>query len=517
MTLQLFSVSIFSLELVTHEEINFFPKPIITLPEEINGISWSENNYFALAEQKYVCFSIDETLGEQLIASPGGDVKFIKFVKNPETQDDQLLVLTENNVIGMKTFSENSGNYLMTKVYDPENKINAVDFSPNGDRILIGFENGEVRLMAPEYLNQTSSEYKLTDHVVPEDEKKESGVYSVAFSPDSRYFLSAGKDGFINIYDRVKEAKKIYTIKVDVKTLHTVSFSSDSRFVVSVKDNRDILFRDFAGNVIQTIKIERYVKEYSMSTDSKYLFVLADNSLIYIYDVDTGKKEGFIPSFNKSPITKFAFNKDESRLIIAHEDGSVYYLKSEDVIMSPDSKPPKLGRGTLGVGSTGFKRDDNSIEIRADCAFLNYIYNITPQLSLGFINASIINPLYFGFLARAGFSFPAKDYPYEYWSGDSKISPPNLVSASFLVPFGITFFPFNAGMELFAEVAAGVAVYSLFQSNKTFYGKHFTPAVSIIVGIGFKRVCVSGGVNYDMITNFTLKAGVSYRIRIGKA
>lgn len=160
-------------------------------------------------------------------------------------------------------------------------------------------------------------------------------------------------------------------------------------------------------------------------------------------------------------------------------------------------------------------RNAHSVEVRADCSILSGIYGVQGGLCAGYTNAGVLKPFYFGGLVRAACAFPSQNFPYTYRSGGEVIENPLLTSFSAVVPFGISLFPFASDVDVFAELSAGMSVFSLVQPSGGAFGTYFSPCAGFCVGAAFKRISLYAGMNWDCVTAFSLRFGAGYRFRAG--
>lgn len=260
--------------------------------------------------------------------------------------------------------------------------------------------------------------------------------------------------------------------------------------------------------------------------------------------LDSAEYLGYIPSWNKTAITSYAFSFDSKKLLVGHEDGSIYILNVKDVFYKPGKKPNLYrvyvaqenvsagtrylpsGEGAESSGGTALSssaemvqafrtRNAHSVEVRADCSILSGIYGVQGGLCAGYTNAGVLKPFYFGGLVRAACAFPSQNFPYTYRSGGEVIANPLLTSFSAVVPFGISLFPFASDVDVFAELSAGMSVFSLVQPAGAIFGTYFSPCAGFRVGAAFKRISLYAGMNWDCVTAFSLRFGAGYRFGVG--
>lgn len=175
-----------------------------------------------------------------------------------------------------------------------------------------------------------------------------TGVQSLAFSPDSKLLAAASSDGSICIWNTVDCSflGRIYSFS-GMQT--PVAFSADSKSIYGCIKENVVSRMLLDGTVLNEIRTNRTVRTFTVTPDDKTLIILTGNGIFEYYAVEDGSFLGFIPPYNTSKLISFAFSSDYSQVLTGHEDGSVYKLYSDDVLLKPDEpvpKTPDFGTGT---------------------------------------------------------------------------------------------------------------------------------------------------------------------------
>ncbi len=97
----------------------------------------------------------------------------------------------------------------------------AVDFSPNGEQLAVGYEDGSVKIW-----------HVQRKRVIATLEGDTAGVFSVKFSPDNQRLASAGYHGEIKLWD-VAGWKLRGTLRTHIGTVKDIAFSDDGKTLAS--------------------------------------------------------------------------------------------------------------------------------------------------------------------------------------------------------------------------------------------------------------------------------------------
>ena len=97
----------------------------------------------------------------------------------------------------------------------------AVDFSPNGEQLAVGYEDGTVKIWNVQ-----------RQRVVATREGDARHVFSVKFSPDSQLLASAGYHGDIKLWD-ASGWRFHGTLRTHIATVKDIAFSNDGRTLAS--------------------------------------------------------------------------------------------------------------------------------------------------------------------------------------------------------------------------------------------------------------------------------------------
>ena len=127
--------------------------------------------------------------------------------------------------------------------------------------------------------------------------------------------------------------------------------------------------------------------------NSTLLAVQTNKNQIEFYDLSTQEFIGFIPAYNSTFLTTFAFNSDNTSILIGHQDGSIYRFEIDTVFLEPNEIPPdwQVVPGSIadGYGNenlvTGFDDSFGNLDPNSLQVFKQNKNSIIPKIGLGFL------------------------------------------------------------------------------------------------------------------------------------
>ncbi|KAF8065371.1 quinon protein alcohol dehydrogenase-like superfamily [Lyophyllum atratum] len=104
--------------------------------------------------------------------------------------------------------------------------IRAVAFSPDGDHIALGFEDGKIIIMDAESGDVESKEDDFIGH--------EGWVTQIVFASDGEWMLSASRDGSIQVWDVARGQAISKPLKGHASAVTSIALSLDEKMIVAV-------------------------------------------------------------------------------------------------------------------------------------------------------------------------------------------------------------------------------------------------------------------------------------------
>ena len=142
------------------------------------------------------------------------------------------------------------------------------------------------------------------------------GVFSVAFSPDSKCILSGSWDGTLKLWN-LNAGKEIRTFSGHTSLVSSVAFSPDGKFVLSGSNDNTLKLWDIeTGKEIRTFLGHTYaVSSVAFSPDGKFALSGSYDNTLKLWDMNSGKEvrsfsghTDWITSVVFSPDGKFALS-----------------------------------------------------------------------------------------------------------------------------------------------------------------------------------------------------------------
>ena len=186
--------------------------------------------------------------------------------------------------------------------------VRSVKFSPNGDFLAFGLQNGQLRL----WQKRSNGFYNGPIH-------EKSSYVVLAWSPDNNWVASGGGDS------RAKLTRRDGTFQYDVTHqdwVEGVAFGPDPSWFVTVSDDNKLRVVDTAKGVERLrMSHSNFAQKVVVSPDGQWIASTGYDRVVRIWDSVSGIQVLEIPlSANGSAVS---FNQDGSRVVAADEDGNV--------------------------------------------------------------------------------------------------------------------------------------------------------------------------------------------------
>ncbi|MBN2735559.1 MAG: WD40 repeat domain-containing protein [Spirochaetales bacterium] len=237
------------------------------------------------------------------------------------------------------------------------NGVKCVDVSPDNEYILTGSSSGNsIKIW------ERKTGFLLTTLRCAAKNDYSFSLVSVKFTEDSKYIVSAGSDGTIEIHETrtgalfrsinsgsvnkliltkdgsliihadkqgklllwsIKSGELVKTISAHEKTINSLIFSRDGKLLVTGSDDKKIKVWTIPEfNLLKEIDNTYSVESVSISIDGKYIFSGDANGRIHLWDFDSGKHLRVLNIHTKS-VDSIECTSDNKFFISGSSDGSV--------------------------------------------------------------------------------------------------------------------------------------------------------------------------------------------------
>lgn len=512
--------------------------PSLKTPSPVHGLCWSDSNgYFSLTEQN--ALFIRDGFDSRLIHTIEYDgAVSLQFAWDVVTQSDMFMALSSGGKFSVWNFKDLPNQVAISSDIEPsysyqfesERRVTASAFSHSGNHMAVAFDDGTVNLSIVLHYTQKLSDRELKGHL--------GNVFALDFSRDDKYLATSGLDDRIYIWD-ASGGRKIAFLPFYSGSGAGALFTKDSSEVISLERPDMITVRNFDGKRrLAIVPRGKSAKAIKLTSKGDRLVVLSDRDNLEFYDLQTGKYVGWIPPFNETSLTSFAFNRDDSVLLTGHADGSVYKLRLEKVFLKPNQKPPRMraiGPDEVVMKGTAYK---DTVGEEPDEKTKN---NLIPKesaltINLGLAGRMMPSPytaavdidakaryqlngmFYFGGGAAFGLGFPKKDFPYTYSVKGAKYDPPFFLSGTFYGAAGLLLnFKSKKAPYVFFELDPGLRIEKLYQSkngSSVSTKWHTAFCADFTVGLGWKFFEFGAGVEFDTILGIKPRAIFSGKIPV---
>ena len=360
-------------------------------------------------------------------------------------------------------------------------------------------------------------------------------------------------NGRIYVWDN--EMQPVAQIPYDIQKSGRILINNDNIYpVIHAESDTSIAKFDYYSqkDLRSNFKTEVPVKDYDISLNKETLLILDQNDTLNIYNLNDSKLIGLLPSFSENPVTLFTIDSTLSKFLIAHEDNTIFVLENSKVLFPKNAKLPEPEIISMDAEDALQQLYDDSMdeEVSEDdieeeetedgkklyeaLAMIRYKNSdtisfrlkgsVTPgpyilgaSFAAGYTAYRFIQPFYFGGFLEPHIGFPQKDFPYKYSLGGSQISSPLIVGGKLYFPFGICVYPFQKNIELFVDIAPGLAFNMLWNTkfDNAITSKLYTSFyASLKTGATYKNFTAYIEGNYDAILGFGFSIGIGYNLNI---
>ena len=199
--------------------------------------------------------------------------------------------------------------------------INSIAFSPAGNTLAVGTENGTVQLWGT-----TTGEHQKT-FTRPE---YRFGINKVSFLSDSRTLVVVSSHStMVDVWDIATGQRKgsgndryIPDMYMNIGG-YVNTFSADGKTLVSYSSNQTFRFWDIATRKeVRTLKVEPAGQMMSFSSDLRTLAIASDKKPIHLWDVNAGTQQKTIKTDTLE--NEFLVFSPDSNFLASYDKGAIH-------------------------------------------------------------------------------------------------------------------------------------------------------------------------------------------------
>jgi WD40 repeat protein len=246
-------------------------------------------------------------------------------------------------------------------------------FSRDGSELLLGTDSGAVELVRVAEIEEklaaakgvapgtlTSGEVRVDPLTVVVPGGHVGTVWSVAASPDGRWFATASHDQTVKLWD-AQSLRLVRTLTSHETLVWCVAFSPDSKYLASGSAG------EHSGDIrvweVETGAQKHHFQEHkalvaavAFHPTRPWLVSSALDGSIYLWDLEADRSLGLLHRFDRS-VYSLAFRPDGRWLAVAVHDHRIA-LWDMDRSLTPPAPPDRFLTGHTGpVWSVGFSAD----------------------------------------------------------------------------------------------------------------------------------------------------------------
>ncbi|MFC1761687.1 LamG-like jellyroll fold domain-containing protein, partial [Planctomycetota bacterium] len=194
-----------------------------------------------------------------------------------------------------------------------ERSVRAIQYSPDGQRIAMGCDDGMLKIVDRE----TEKEMILID-----GKGGDFSIRSLCFSPDGQRLVSGGDDRMVRIWD-TSTGKELLILAGHSDSVSKVEFSPDGQRIASTADNKIKVWDSQVDRKRDILGGHRArVSSLAFSPDGRQLVSGCVDHTIKVWDVSTAK-EIMILSGHEGRILSVTFSPDGKHIASGSDNGTI--------------------------------------------------------------------------------------------------------------------------------------------------------------------------------------------------
>jgi WD40 repeat protein len=306
------------------------------------------------------CLRVDDGVIEKVICSANGNL----ILTLTGVYEENLFDFSLNTARPICLISEiriyDANSYQLVHKIDSKTCVNNIDFSPNGEFIIIANSDSTVRIFD---IKTGKERWVYSGH--------NGSVNSAVFSPDANFILTSSKDSTFHLVE-INTGKKIFSYKennIDIDTrinlgftqrVTKASFSPNGEYIMMFGLGKILKIYDIKNHeFIIDFKSNSFITSAFFSPNSK-LFTILNHDTVRVFEIQSGNLLSEISNPNNHRFNCCEFSPN-SKILVCGSFNNSFYIKN----LSSKSQSVII-RGKTGLeNSRGFKM----IESKMSCHF----------------------------------------------------------------------------------------------------------------------------------------------------
>ena len=250
----------------------------------------------------------------------------------------------------VKKWDTKNGGNVTNDIGNHRSRVNAIAFSPDGQSIASCSSDGDVLISA---LPPSSPSSVV---IGSKNDSVNASVNDVAFSPDGRQIVCCSSDGSIDILD-VESHNLLVKLTGHDAAVSCIGISEDGRTLVSGSFDKTLIVWDLQNKEpVCTLRgHEDRVLAVSISRDGKLIASASSDKKVKIWDMESGKELRMLEG-HLNEVTSVEFSPDVTRIVTGSNDGQIKIWET-----SEGKELRTLSQDYHRVTSVAFSPDGNSI------------------------------------------------------------------------------------------------------------------------------------------------------------
>lgn len=152
----------------------------------------------------------------------------------------------------------------------------------------------------------------------------------MAASDDGKYLVTGGRYDFLLLFDISNPNKKPKKIKASTSQIPFVKFTSNSKNILFVDDNNNVLSYNF-DEITTIVKAQNRINTFDVNKNGTHVAIGEDSGEVIQYNITTGDSLLLYQSYNNKAITSIKYSNENNMMAIGLMNGIVKVISTKDL------------------------------------------------------------------------------------------------------------------------------------------------------------------------------------------